>query len=72
MTKFFKRAALVASLGTCAIVAHAEPPTSVGDLASSVDFTAVGSAMLVVFAAALALAVTVKGAEWVYRKVKSA
>ena len=70
--KLATRLSLAAVTGLGAVTsALAVPPATVGDLATGIDFSAVGLAILAVFAAGITLAVTVKGGQWVYHKVKS-
>lgn len=62
--------ASTAALGASS--AFAVVPTTVGELAASVDFTTVGSAILAVSATAVGLYVVWKGASFVIRAVKGA
>lgn len=79
MKKFFnrigseiKRFFSIVSLGFFTVPAFADPPTTVKDLASSVDFSDVGVAILAIAGSVVAIYVIWKGAQFVIRQVRGA
>lgn len=72
LTKSIKKISTGVALALASGLALAVPPTTPAELASSVDFAAVGLAMLAVAGVVCALYVTWKGAQFVIRAVRSA
>lgn len=63
---------LVVGVMLASAVASATPPTTVGELASSVSFADVALAILAVAGAVIALVVTWSGSKFVIRAVRGA
>lgn len=79
MKKFFNRLGSeikhffsVVALGVFTVSAFADSPTTVKDLASSVDFVDVGIAILAISGSVVAIYVIWKGAQFVIRQVRGA
>lgn len=72
LKKLFVRAGIPAGSMVVAGSAMAAAPTTVTELASSVDFSSVGLAILAIAGVVITLYVTWKGAKFVLRAVKGA